>query len=84
MIEIYGRHALPASIHPRREQHRDDIADGETVIPSETRSLRHPVLHMYVFPHQSKTDGVHIPGYWTSIELYERLDSPFVGPKDRP
>lgn len=84
MIEIYGRHALPTSMRPRSEKRGDDIASGELVISSETPLLMHPVLHMYVFPHLSKTDGVHIPGYWTSIELYERLDSPFVGPKDGP
>ena len=82
MIEIYGRHALPTTADPRREQHRDDIVGGESVMPSETLSLRLPLLHMYVFPRRSKTDGVHIPGYWTSITLYEHIDSRSAGPND--
>ena len=75
MIEIYRRHTLPESMSIRDQQRHDDGISGVTAIPAASHRTRNPVIHMYVFPHRSKADGLWIPGYWTSFELYERVEA---------
>ena len=41
--------------------------------------LANPRLHMYVYPHLATESKVPIPGYWTVIPLYERIEYALPG-----
>ena len=75
MIEIYQRHAISTAPleHGRRVQDGDAAGGVRTPIVEST-STRHPVIHVYVFPHVSRADGLSVPGYWTSLRLAERSE----------
>lgn len=72
MIEIYQRHALPVSTYPERTEELGELDTTQKKHEQAQLRPRNPVIHMYVYPHTSKVDGVRIPGYWTAIELDER------------
>lgn len=72
MLEIYQRHALPTA-EPRRSQPRErNVVDDQHATTAESIPGRNPIIHVYVFPHHSTTDGLSVPGYWTSFRLDER------------
>lgn len=74
MIEIYQRHAI-ATTPSRRDKNRGEgTLSGVEALATEVREIQNPVIHMYVFPHVSASDGLRLPGFWTSFGLYDRID----------
>ncbi|MCY4096322.1 MAG: hypothetical protein OXG05_14505 [Gammaproteobacteria bacterium] len=74
MIEIYQRHAFPSATGLGSEERRNSPLATHHVPKTETPLLTNAVIHMYVYPHVSTSDGIRIPGYWTSFQLYELAD----------
>ncbi|MCY4129540.1 MAG: hypothetical protein OXG15_09935 [Gammaproteobacteria bacterium] len=82
MIEIYQRHTVPTSTLKNRTQQLSEPTQSEQRTPLETPSMRFQIIHMYVFPHRSDEDDLRIPGYWTSFELLDRVESRANGSGD--
>lgn len=74
MTEIYQRHALPTSSAIPRQDQEVEMVEHDSATHRESNFVRNPVIHMYVFPHMSHSDGLRIPGYWTSFSLYKTDD----------
>jgi len=72
MIEIYQRHAISTTPSRRDKNRGEGTLNGVDVPAPEAREIRNPVIHIYVFPHVSASDGLRLPGFWTSFGLYDR------------
>lgn len=72
MIEIYERHAISTAPRDGRPVQDGDAAGDVRTPIVESKPTQHPVIHVYVFPHVSRSDGLSVPGYWTSLRLAER------------
>ena len=72
MIEIYQRHALPTAQHGRGRIQENEILENMHVPIAESTPVGNPIIHVYVFPHVSTADGLRVPGYWTSLRLFDR------------
>ncbi len=72
MIEIYQRHAISTTPARHEENQVGEMLNRLDASAAEIGVIRNPVIHMYVFPHLSASDGLRIPGFWTSFGLYDR------------
>ena len=82
MIEIYQRHAIVTTPSRGEKRRGEGTLSGVEESAPDAREIRNPVIHMYVFPHISASDGLRIPGFWTSFGLYDRNRPPDTDPGD--
>ena len=70
MIEIFERHQPIQAIAESsidRAQAMESVYRGKDHL-----GARNPVIHTFVFSYLSAPDGFQVPGYWTSLMLYDR------------